>query len=62
MRARACIRCKEYVLVHPEDPMNLGEIKEFEMMHEKHGLVTLDLEEIAQEYKKIAQKAPEIAM
>ena len=61
MRARACIRCKEYVLVHPEDPKNLGEIKQFETKHDKHTLVTLDLGEISQEYTKISQEAPEIA-
>jgi hypothetical protein len=50
------------VLVHPEDPKNLGEIKTFEINHGKHNLVTLDLEEIAQEYKKISKDTPEIAM
>jgi len=62
MRARACIRCKEYVLVHPEDPKNLGEIKQFEITHDKHGLVTLELNEIAENYKKTSQETPEIAM
>jgi len=50
------------VLVHPEDPKNLGEIKNFETQHDKHTLVTLDLGEISQEYTKISQKTPEIAM
>ena len=51
------------MLVHPEDPKNLGEIKQFEIKHgKKHNLVTLDLEEIAQEYKKINQETAEIAM
>ena len=49
------------MLVHPEDPKNLGEIKDFEIKHDKHNLVTLDLGEIAKEYTKITQETPEIA-
>ena len=50
------------MLVHPEDPNNLGEIKSFETKHDKHSLVTLDLGEISQEYTKISQETPKIAM
>ncbi len=42
--------------------MNLGEIRKFEIKHDRHNLVTLELEEIAKEYKKLEQNFPGIAM
>ncbi len=50
MRARACIKCKEYVLIRPNDPQNLFLIKEFERNHAGHTLITLDFSEIQDSY------------
>ncbi|MHA1688524.1 MAG: hypothetical protein ACTSUN_04185 [Promethearchaeota archaeon] len=50
MRARACIKCKEYVLIRPNDPQNLFLIKEFERIHSGHTLITLDFSEIQDSY------------
>ena len=50
MRARACIKCRKYVLVRPNDPANLFLIKEFEKQHATHTLVTLDFSEIQDSY------------
>jgi len=53
MRARACIKCKEYVLIHPNNPLNQNEIDIFERKHHQHTLITVDLEEIKELYQLI---------
>jgi len=52
MRARACLKCKEYVLIHPENPVNQKLIKEFELSHMRHNLMTVNLGEIKGLYKR----------
>ncbi len=46
MRARACIKCKEYLVIHPESPINQAEIKKFERKHASHTIMTVDFSEI----------------
>jgi len=52
MRARACLKCKEYVLIHPDNPINQNTIKEFELSHTRHNLITVNLAEIKGQYKR----------
>ncbi len=59
MRARACIRCKMYVIIQTTDPRNQELIKTFEKDHRGHNLVTLDLEEVKDSYENIEAKKPE---
>ena len=54
--ARACIKCKEYVIVQPNDPENQRVIKQFEKQHSGHNLITLELEEIKDSYRNIETK------
>ncbi len=51
MRARACIKCKEYVIIHPNNPLNQNKIENFERRHHLHTLITVDLEEIKDQYQ-----------
>jgi len=51
IRARACIKCREYVIIHPNDPENQNLIKLFELNHKGHTLITLDLNEVKDQYK-----------
>ena len=53
MRARACIKCKEYVIIHPNNPLNQNKIENFERRHHLHTLITVDLEEIKDQYQII---------
>ncbi len=46
MRARACIKCREYVVIHPGNPVNQLDIKKFEKAHLNHTIMTVDLSEI----------------
>ncbi|MFX0042056.1 MAG: hypothetical protein ACFE8L_04010 [Candidatus Hodarchaeota archaeon] len=46
MRARACIKCREYIVIHPDNPINQLEIKRFEKKHTRHTIMTVDLSEI----------------
>ena len=53
MRARACIKCKEYVIIHANNPLNQNIIDNFERIHYLHTLITVDLEEIKDQYQVI---------
>ncbi len=46
IRARACIRCKQYMVIHPESPINQLDIKKFEKKHLNHTIMTVGLGEI----------------
>jgi len=51
MRARACIKCREYIVIHPNNPLNQTEINMFEKNHHQHTLITVNLNEIREEYQ-----------
>ncbi|MBA7512671.1 hypothetical protein ES705_04679 [subsurface metagenome] len=51
MRARACIRCKEYVIIHANNPQNQIKIELFERKHHLHTLITVDIDEIKDQYQ-----------
>ena len=53
MRARACIKCKEYMVIHANNPLNQKKIDNFERIHHQHTLITVDLEEIKDQYQII---------
>jgi len=53
IRARACIRCRQYIIIHPDNPENLNLINLFDRNHKGHNLVTLDLDEVKGSYKNI---------
>ena len=51
VRARACIKCKEYIVVHPNNPINQTQINIFEKSHHLHTLITVNLDEVKDTYK-----------
>ena len=51
MRARACIKCKEYMVIHANNPLNQSKIDHFERQHHLHTLITVNLDEIKDQYK-----------
>ncbi len=51
--SRACIKCREYVIVEPNNPKNQEGIKIFEEKHKGHTLITLELDEVKGKYKKV---------
>ena len=53
MRARACIKCKEYMIIHVNNPLNRSKIELFEKKHHLHTLITVNLDEIKDQYKII---------
>ena len=59
MRCRACIRCKQYVIVQLTNPINQELIKTFEKDHRGHNLVTLELDEVKDSYENVEAKKPE---
>jgi len=51
MRARACIKCKEYVVIHANNPQNQNKIELFEKKHHLHTLITVAIDEIKDQYQ-----------
>ena len=51
MRARACIKCKEYIVIHANNPQNQIKIELFERKHHLHTLITVDIGEIKDQYQ-----------
>ena len=46
LRCRACIKCKTYMVIHADNPINQVEIKTFERNHTNHTIMTVDLNEV----------------
>ena len=57
VRARACIKCKQYMRINPSDPLNQIQLKLFEKWHLGHTLITIDVDEIRDTYRPF--KKPE---
>jgi len=50
VRARACIKCREYIIIHVDESKNMENIKVFDGKHRGHTLITLDLDEVKDTY------------
>ncbi|MBA7683599.1 hypothetical protein ES703_91971 [subsurface metagenome] len=59
MRCKACMKCREYVLIHPENPENQEVIKLFEGIHRGHTVVTLDFNEVKGTFKNFQEEKAE---
>ncbi|MFX1420555.1 MAG: hypothetical protein ACFE9N_16785 [Promethearchaeota archaeon] len=58
LRARACIKCKEYVAIHPNNPINQTIVNKFDEYHKSHPLITIDLLEVKEKYEKYKKIYP----
>jgi hypothetical protein len=56
IRARACLACKEYLIIHPNNPININALKVFEKNHERHTIITVDLSEIEKNFTNVQSK------
>ncbi|MBD3195165.1 MAG: hypothetical protein GF317_08930 [Candidatus Lokiarchaeota archaeon] len=52
MRTRACIKCREYITIHPNNPINQNTLKSFDKKHKGHTVITVELNEIKDQYQK----------
>jgi hypothetical protein len=59
LRCRACIRCKEYIVIHAGNPINQVEIKKFEKAHLGHTVMTADLNEVKGAYSSFKNHGAE---
>ncbi|MFX1357626.1 MAG: hypothetical protein ACFFA8_10085 [Promethearchaeota archaeon] len=53
IRARACIKCKKYAIIHAMNPYNVEQIRFFEKTHRGHTLITVELNEIEKVYERV---------
>ncbi len=59
IRARACTRCREYVTILPDSPVNQNLIKTFEGKHRGHTIITVDLDEVKGGYENFEKATSE---
>ena len=52
MRARTCINCKSYMIIHPDSLTNQKKLNRFEALHANHALVSVDYFELKDDYKR----------
>jgi len=50
LRCRACIKCKTYMVIHPDNPINQVDIKKFERKHTGHTVMTVEINEVKGAY------------
>lgn len=53
------MRCREYAIIHPDNPANQEVIKLFEGKHRGHTVVTLDFNEVKGTFKNFQQEKAE---
>jgi hypothetical protein len=53
------MRCKEYAIIHAENPKNQEILRMFEGKHRAHTVVTLDLNEVKGSFKNFQGSQPE---
>ena len=53
-RVRACVKCREYIIILPNNPANQVHVKNFNLIHTAHTLVTLDINEVKKQYKFVS--------
>jgi hypothetical protein len=53
------MRCREYVVVHPENPKNQEIIRLFEGKHRGHTVVTSDINEVKGSFTNFQGTKPE---
>lgn len=46
LRVRACTKCEEYIVIHPNNPISQIFVNTFEEFHKGHPLITIDLNEV----------------
>lgn len=56
---KACIKCREYAIIHAENSKNLEVLKLFEGKHRGHTVVTLDYNEVKGSFKNFQEEKSE---
>lgn len=59
VRCRACIKCRTYIVIHADNPINQVEIKNFERQHTGHTVMTADLNEVKGVYSPFTNNGGE---
>ncbi len=53
------MKCREYAIIHPENPANQEVVKLFEGKHRGHTVVTLDFNEVKGTFKNFQEQKTE---
>ena len=50
LRARTCLKCKEYVLIHPNNSNSIKRVNIFEKIHRSHTFLNTNVGEIKDKF------------
>ncbi len=50
---RACLKCQQYVMIHPDNYLSTKQLNQFDGEHSRHTVVTMDLNEVKGIYKNV---------
>ena len=59
MKVKCCLKCKEYVPIHTENPHSYEMIKSFDKKHRYHNTIIIPKTEMKGEYKIYEMKREE---
>ena len=59
MKVKVCFKCEQYTPIHPENPISQAFVSEFEGMHHKHPVQTVNRDEVPKHYICITDKKRE---
>lgn len=52
-KVRACIKCKEYIPIYPNNSINQKNLKEFDVHHHQHTVIIISHDEVKDLYKRV---------
>lgn len=51
MNVRVCFKCKHYTTIHPGNPMSVNRVLQFDFLHFKHPVQTIDRKELPKDFE-----------
>ncbi|MGV9173498.1 MAG: hypothetical protein ACOC44_17035 [Promethearchaeia archaeon] len=54
MKVRACWKCWQYIVIHPNNASNQMSLKKFDKNHAEHGVLTMEIEEVKDRYENVS--------
>ena len=59
MKMKVCFKCEQYTPIHTDNPVSQAFVREFEGMHHKHPVQTVNRDEVPKHYICITDKKRE---
>ncbi len=56
MRAKVCLKCKVYLIIHPDNAINLKQLQWFDTLHRTHPTQIINRNELNGQYTSVEKK------